>query len=207
MYFSNYLILGTLLSSFSIDHVNADMLRRTKELEEVEEHSFELLSPESEYGFELPEDGFEPSLELADIEMAPENRASNSTHDRKLASYNNNELQMARYINYERTRRGLQALYWSADLLDESQRWSNYMARTGNFHHRNPLGQNIRGYRRLAENIANHWSIAYSGAHTSLMNSPGHRRNILNPNMNRIGVGVRRNSRGQYYVTEIFKQV
>ena len=41
-------------------------------------------------------------------------------------------------------------------------------------------------------------------AHQGLMNSPGHRANILNPSFTEIGIGIRRKGNGQYYITQMF---
>jgi uncharacterized protein YkwD len=97
---------------------------------------------------------------------------------------------------------------FSADLQAEAQRWASQMASTGQLEHRSPLSENIEnGWLSLAENVAANPSLAFEGAHTSLMNSPGHRANILNPNLNRIGLGVSQAANGTYYVCQIFKQV
>jgi uncharacterized protein YkwD len=202
------LLATLLLLAGNVVCANADQLRGTNSTNSTKgtDASREgvLLPSATLNGSGKPVDAFRSFM---DIEFAPEDRG-NSTHARKLASYTTDEYNMACFVNYERSIRGLQLLYWSADLLDEAQRWSSFMADTGSFYHRDPLDQNLdSGWWSLAENIANHWSVAYDGAHTSLMNSEGHRRNILNPDLNRIGLGVRQNGNGQYYVTEIFKQV
>ena len=41
-------------------------------------------------------------------------------------------------------------------------------------------------------------------AHTSLMQSPGHRANILEPRFTKVGVGLYRDSQGRFWVTEMF---
>ena len=43
-----------------------------------------------------------------------------------------------------------------------------------------------------------------SYAHMSLMNSPGHRANILEPRFTKIGVGLYRDSQNRFWVTETF---
>lgn len=114
----------------------------------------------------------------------------------------------AGWVQYERESRGLQSVYWSADLILEAQRWSRYLASIGSLKHRNPLDQNLEsGWRRIAENVAYSSDISYGGAHTNLMNSPGHRANILNRDINRIGVGVTKAGSGYYFMVHIFKQV
>jgi uncharacterized protein YkwD len=140
----------------------------------------------------------------------PESDKSDNDDQRFLQSYtlSEDETRNGEYVQYERVSRGLQAVYWSGDLILEAQRWSQYLASTGSFVHRNPLGENIdSGWRSLAENLASNPSISYDGAHTSLMNSEGHRANILNSNLNRIGVGVTRVESGNYILVHIFKQV
>jgi uncharacterized protein YkwD len=43
-------------------------------------------------------------------------------------------------------------------------------------------------YKYAGENIAGAPTV--EKAHSSLMNSPGHRRNILNPNYTHVGIGI-----------------
>lgn len=129
---------------------------------------------------------------------------------RKLSSFKFNKLEKKQkgYVQRERLSRGYGRLKWSADLLAEAQRWADVMALTNDYSHRRPLSQNIDyGWLKLAENVDKYWNVTYSGCHTRLMNSPEHRSNILKPDINRIGVGVRKSSDGFYYVCQIFKQV
>jgi uncharacterized protein YkwD len=57
-------------------------------------------------------------------------------------------------------------------------------------------------YRAAAENIA--WAGSVEQAHTSLMNSPGHRANILNGQLNRIGIGIVQKDGMHVMVTQAF---
>ncbi len=41
-------------------------------------------------------------------------------------------------------------------------------------------------------------------AHAALMHSPGHRANILEPRFSKVGIGVYRDSKGRFWVTEMF---
>jgi uncharacterized protein YkwD len=121
------------------------------------------------------------------------------------------------YVNRERRQHGLQELLWSDDLSREAQRWSRHLADTGELYHRKPLSQNIdEGWITVTENVAYNPSAGYDGAHSSFMQSPGHRKNILDPKVNRMGIGVTKvwypgseNYRAGdlYYVVQIFKQV
>jgi uncharacterized protein YkwD len=111
------------------------------------------------------------------------------------------------WVNDERTKTSLQPLDWSFDCIVEAQRWSRYMARTGRLRHRSPISQNIdEGWSWLAENISRNPSVGFGGSHTSFMNSPSHRDNILNPDVNRFGIGVYKSGQN-YWTTQIFKQV
>jgi uncharacterized protein YkwD len=66
----------------------------------------------------------------------------------------------------------------------------------GYFAHETPEGEspfdrfNKAGitYRTAGENLA--LAPTLSLAHTGLMNSPGHRANILNPEFGRVGIGI-----------------
>ena len=46
------------------------------------------------------------------------------------------------------------------------------------------------------------YNVAY--AHQSLMNSPEHRANILDPRFTKVGAGVYRDAQGRFWVTEMF---
>lgn len=53
-------------------------------------------------------------------------------------------------------------------------------------------------YQYAGENLAKNTSA--TKAHTALMNSSGHRKNILNPNFTHVGVGVKKAEQGYIYV-------
>ena len=57
-------------------------------------------------------------------------------------------------------------------------------------------------YVYAGENLAGNPSI--QDAHESLMNSQGHRENILNPNFTHIGIGVREGSKYGKMITQMF---
>ncbi|HUS62105.1 MAG TPA: CAP domain-containing protein [Acidimicrobiales bacterium] len=60
------------------------------------------------------------------------------------------------------------------------------------------------GASLLGENVAQNMSL--DDAHVRLMNSPGHRANILNGRFNQLGIGVARGSDGYLFITEDFLQ-
>jgi uncharacterized protein YkwD len=57
-------------------------------------------------------------------------------------------------------------------------------------------------YRTAGENIAGNRSV--QAAHTALMNSPGHRANILNPNFTHIGIGIQQGGNYGMMFTQMF---
>jgi uncharacterized protein YkwD len=125
---------------------------------------------------------------------------------RNLISVTSNEFKNAKFIQYERVSRGLGGVGWSTDLIQQAQMWARYMASSGDFEHRSKLAAGVKpGWRYIAENIAMNTNIDRNGAHRSLMNSPGHRANILSTRISRLGIGVARSRDGYYYMCQIFK--
>jgi uncharacterized protein YkwD len=99
-------------------------------------------------------------------------------------------------LNAERRARGLQALDWDDDLARMAAGWSAQMARTGDFSHRD-LGAasglpGIAKFSALGENIA--WVEGYANMgnqlHLGWMRSEGHRKNMLQPGFDSVGIGV-----------------
>ena len=106
------------------------------------------------------------------------------------------EQQLFALVNQERTSRGLGALEWDPRLVPVARAHSEEMFRLKYFSHQSPtLGSPFDrlaaakiAYRRAGENLAYAHSVA--AAHRGLMESPGHRENILHPEYTRIGIGV-----------------
>ena len=110
--------------------------------------------------------------------------------------------------NAERQRRGLHPLCKDFRLMNSAAVHAQSMANADRLDHDlgdNP-GQRMRaaGYTWTAcsENIA--WNYTADRVVTGWMNSPGHRRNILDPRMRDIGVGVVMNSKGEPYYCQNF---
>ncbi|WP_037316537.1 CAP domain-containing protein [Ruegeria halocynthiae] len=118
------------------------------------------------------------------------------------------EQEMLTLINEERTSRGLNPLKLETRLNDSSEDHSAWMLDTDRFSHTGEndssatermgdAGFEFSGSWRSGENIA--WQSERGAAgitddvaqlHQSLMNSPGHRANILNPDFEYIGIGI-----------------
>lgn len=106
------------------------------------------------------------------------------------------EQEMFKLVNIERKKAGLSDLAFATPLRDVARAHSRDMLERGYFSHYTPEGvtpfdrMDKTGiqYSYAGENLA----LAPSSelAMQGLMNSPGHRANILNPNFNKIGIGV-----------------
>jgi hypothetical protein len=122
------------------------------------------------------------------------------------------EQQMLRLTNLERERAGLPGLEWNAKLAQAAQAHSRRLASHEGLSHQfagepalvervSATGARVSA---LAENVA----VAGSPdeAHQALMNSPGHRANILSSEYNAMGIAVVWVG-GDMYVTEDFARV
>lgn len=106
------------------------------------------------------------------------------------------EVEMLALINQERSEAGLPPLAMDAVLARVARRHSADMFERGYFSHSTPEGQSpydrieAAGARYLiaGENLAH--AATLSIAHNGLMNSPGHRENILRPEFGRVGIGI-----------------
>jgi len=106
------------------------------------------------------------------------------------------EQQMVDLVNQERIKAGLQPLTVDRKLTELARLKAQDMVKNNYFDHISPtygspfdmMRQAGITYRTAGENIAAASSV--ERAHTALMNSSGHRANILNPNFTRIGIGI-----------------
>ncbi len=118
------------------------------------------------------------------------------------------EREMLVLINQERTSRGLDPLRLELRLNDAAEDHSDWMLDTNTFNHTGVGGSSpgdrmrdagfvFSGSWTWAENIAYQTPRGEPGLsddvedlHRALMNSQGHRENILNPNVEVIGIGI-----------------
>ena len=121
------------------------------------------------------------------------------------------ETQMLELVNQERTSRGLKPLAADPELTEVARRHSTDMFARGYFSHYTPEGldpfermkeANVR-FRTAGENLA--LAPTLQIAHTGLMNSPGHRANILNPHFGRVGIGIMDGGRRGIMVSQEFR--
>jgi uncharacterized protein YkwD len=106
------------------------------------------------------------------------------------------EAQMLELVNEERAAAGLRPLAPDPELTEVARTHSADMFARGYFAHVSPDGLDpfdrmTRAgvtFRTAGENLALAPTVRV--AHTGLMNSPGHRANILRPAFGRLGVGI-----------------
>lgn len=136
---------------------------------------------------------------------------------RPLAGEVEAEARALRLINHSRQLAGLSALSSSGALRGEARRHARDMATAGFFGHESPrrgalgrrlvsAGLSARVLARENIAIAPHPDVA----HSELMRSPSHLRNILDPHVDHVGVGVHRRMSAQhpvYTITQIFARL
>jgi uncharacterized protein YkwD len=106
------------------------------------------------------------------------------------------EQRMLELVNQERAAAGLRPLAPDPELTEVARQHSTDMFARGYFAHDTPEGLSPFDRMRAAnihfltagENLA--LAPTLSVAHTGLMNSPGHRENILRPQFGRVGIGI-----------------
>jgi uncharacterized protein YkwD len=106
------------------------------------------------------------------------------------------EARMIDLVNRERRERGLNTLEFDPKLREVGRIHSGDMFERGYFSHYSPEGEDVSDraeknkveYMIIGENLA--YAPTLELAHKGLMNSEGHRANILSPDFNKIGIGV-----------------
>lgn len=135
------------------------------------------------------------------------------------------EANMLRRVNEVRRRMKLGELKLDPLLAEVARAHSLEMRDKNYFAHESPtagLVHPLDRYRAafrqtpaiVAENIYRSWSTARKPVtetdlvrgHNALLNSPGHRRNLLEPRVTRIGIGIVQNSNGDIWLTQMFSR-
>lgn len=119
------------------------------------------------------------------------------------------ESELVRLANQERRRRGLPEFGVDDRLTAAARRHAQVMAERRELSHKfvgepklmDRVAATGLRFDRVAENVA--FNDSASGAHEGLMNSKGHRENLLNHEYNAIGVGVARRG-DMLYVAQNF---
>jgi len=107
---------------------------------------------------------------------------------------NKQEMEVIALVNKERTRRGMKPLAPSPKMMADADKWSAVQSRSRMHHSRMGYYENVAFGQKDANAVHHAW-----------MTSRGHRKNILTPSHNQIGVGLAYSSSGRPYWTEIFQ--
>lgn len=115
------------------------------------------------------------------------------------------------YANHERSSQGLPALRWNKALASAAQEHAAVMARQGSLSHQFPgesslpKRASLAGVRYvwLAENVAQGPNAQF--IHAQWVKSPNHRANLLDRDMDSIGIAVAQRD-GQWFAVEDFSK-
>lgn len=135
---------------------------------------------------------------LTYLTVKPESRESVPLEVKKinLTVDEKSEAEMFKKVNEERKKLAITELVWEANLVPVGRDHAKDMWERRYFSHYSPEGKDVGDrlneakykYSFAGENLA--LAPTVQTAHTGLMNSQGHRENILDPRFKKIGIGV-----------------
>ena len=149
-----------------------------------------------------PKTANQPAIKPIPPNLQPKPQPKPSVHPQPkpaapaVQALNADEQKMLKLVNAERIKAGLKPLQTDIKLIRLARLKAQDMITKNYFAHTSPTygspfdmmkGAGVT-YYYAGENLAGAPSVDI--AHTNLMNSPGHRANILNANFNKIGLGV-----------------
>lgn len=119
------------------------------------------------------------------------------------------EKQVFEQLNQERAKSGLAALEWNEHAAEAARDHTRLLVEKGKLAHQflgeatlpDRLGATGARFTLAAENVAR--TEYLEDIHLALMNSAGHRANMLSPRYNAVGIGVAED-KGRIYVTQDF---
>ena len=110
-------------------------------------------------------------------------------------------------VNELRSSKGLQPVTRYQELDAVAQNWSEQQAAANNMSHRPDFTSAYpSGWTTGSENVAWRTAGGDTGAQifNQWLNSPGHYKNMTDPNVNSIGIGFAQTSDGRWYATQNF---
>ncbi|MFC0469314.1 CAP domain-containing protein [Halalkalibacter kiskunsagensis] len=140
---------------------------------------------------------------VSEEKAVPTERENRSTQQKPATQESQNvegvtqeEQQMIDLVNQERAERGLSPLTINMELTEVARVKAQDMIDNNYFAHQSPtygspfdmLSQFGVEYQTAGENLAGNQTV--EAAHQALMNSDGHRANILNANYQEVGIGI-----------------
>ena len=126
---------------------------------------------------------------------------------------NADEQKMFDLVNKERLANGLKPLEIDMRLVNTARLKSADMVKLGYFDHQSPtygspfdmMKQFGISFSYAGENLAGASDV--NMAHVNLMNSPGHRENILRPEFTKVGIGVANGSKyGKIFTQQFIRE-
>ena len=125
------------------------------------------------------------------------------------------EYQIFSLVNNERRRKRLTDLVWDDQLARLARRYSEQMARGNFFSHYDQNGDSVverarnarlKGWSKIGENLFFCEGLDDFNAFAvrGWMQSPSHRRNILDGAWTKTGIGVASTRDGRVYITQVF---
>ena len=135
---------------------------------------------------------------------------SDETEIKPAQNLSNMEQRMVNLINEERRQNGLSPLQVDSKVTSVARKKAQDMVKNNYFSHYSPtygspfdmLDRFGVEYLHAGENLAANSSV--QRAHSSLMNSSGHRQNILSKKFSKIGVGIKKSNKYGYIFVQIF---
>jgi uncharacterized protein YkwD len=120
-------------------------------------------------------------------------------------------------VNVERVKRGLSRLVIDPLLIEVAREHSAEMRDKTYFDHhsptagiKTPMDRYLKAiytrpsYACVGENLFYCSITDVSRGHTAFMNSPTHRENVLFPRYEKIGVGIVKNDKGEFWLTQMY---
>jgi len=144
---------------------------------------------------------------------------SSSSGETELPKPTAEELRFVQLTNQERAKHGLRQLEIDPLLIAVARKHSAEMRDKDYFGHESPTpgiktplerfllaATEVRrpAYACVGENLFYCSIVDVQRGHKALMNSPTHRENILFPRFEKMGVGIIKNARGEFWVTQMF---
>ena len=146
--------------------------------------------------------------------QAEEDESTLGISNRRIREIESLEQQCLDEVNRVRRARRLARLDFYVDLLPVARQYSRRMAEEHFFSHNDPDGRSVRErvddadikWQMVGENLAysNGYINPVAASLHGWMESPGHRRNILDPDFRLTAIGAWIDSDGTVYFTEIF---
>lgn len=185
--FNNY--IQELIQKYGLENVH--VIKKSDNWKQEE------AKPNKQVQVKVPEQAKAPEAKPAPKQPTTEKQQTNETAKAPSTSQlTADEKQMFDLVNKERQKAGVKPLEIDMRLVKTARLKSKDMIDKNYFDHNSPtygspfdmMKKFGISYNTAGENIAGNQTV--QAAHTALMNSQGHRENILNPSYTKVGIGI-----------------